>query len=208
MASRGKIFMQVRNQINIVGSGLAGLLTTYFLLKNHPRPENLTIKIFDSQSKFADNASTNSLAWLNVSYPSKSIPGNGQNGEMHEAYDKFRSESLQAWEGLIKELANDGITQISATQKERIHIQAQDINSLHVFFDAKQEQEYLKRISRTSVPQSNKISEQAELAAYFPFISHLAKDIIIYNSPDEQLLNPNMLRMQLINHLEKNKVEF
>lgn len=190
--------MQAR--MNIIGSGIAGLFTAYYLCKSLPEAN---IEIYDSQDKWANNATTNSLAWLNAIYPSKD--------SAKHRYDQYRVEAIQAWQALLNDLAKDGITEIASSQQLNFKIQEQEINSLHVFFNSKQEIEHINNHKRLEQHadnlQTNKI-EKAELEEYFPFLANLPDQIIIHNVAYEQLINPNILRMKLINFLEKNNVTF
>lgn len=194
-------------KIKIIGAGLSGLFTAYYLQKLIPPGSRaVQIEIFDYQPESTENASTISLAWLNSAYPC-----DGKIDQRVSAYDEFRLASLHAWNLVKESLANDGITGEMASDLKPIKIDDQFINSMYVFFNPAQQDEFMQMIDRLKAYQrsyqANDVAKE-KLVEHFPLLDNLAKDIRICNISKELLVNPYILRRQLITYLQKNQVIF
>lgn len=193
----------MQNRCHIVGAGIAGLLTAYHLTKRSP---TIQIEIYEAQNQYANNASTYSLAWVNVVYPCKT---NDINKQLH--YDIVRLESLEKWQDLNEALKADGIEGVLSTEEQAIKIDHQLINSVSVFFDSEQVKKFTEEQERLKIVNHRyKHYELAksDLLNDFPFLTFLPDSVKILNCPKDQLVNIKNLREGLIHYLQRQRVTF
>lgn len=189
--------------IKIIGSGISGLLTAYHLQKLTKDSKDIHIEIYDQHDKKTENASTYSLAWINAVYPSKDMK--------NDSYDIFRLKSIDAWKNLNEQFKKDGIKHTFASDQQCIKINDKKINALSVFFDKKHESDFVElnaRLKKYSDSYHTESIPQTTTAAIFPFIGQLHKTLQIQNASEEQLVNPKLLRAQLIDFLEQKGIHF